>query len=110
MLQVAGKWDAVQSNEFVATFDIVQVGTQIDGGTRCTHSNESVRSVAASGKIQNDHFDFTVTWDNDTEGHYTGFLRRSGPDKGHITGDTVDTMNEGSHATWRSSRNFPLTV
>ena len=109
-LEVGGQWDAIQDNRFTAHFDIVQTGEQIDGGNRCSHSQGTVKSVAAKGHVLNDYFEFLVTWDNATEGKYTGLIRRSGPDKGFITGDTEDTMHPGSHAGWRSSRNFPFPI
>ena len=122
-VQVGGTWGAIQDNGFTASFDIEMqgqvnliefginnpfaFGTRIDGGTRCSHSNGTVRSHAATGYVQNDFFQLTVTWNNNTQGLYTGFLRRSGDKKGRITGDTRDLIH-GSHARWESDRTFPL--
>jgi hypothetical protein len=114
-LQAEGVWDAIQSNGFTAHFDLrltgqthPEGGLVIDGGNRCSHSNGEVKSTAAIGRVQNDYFELKVTWNNRTEGLYTGFIRRAGADTGLITGDTRDLVNSGSHATWKSSRNFPL--
>src|SRR5262245_18101287 len=111
-LEVGGQWDAIQDNGFVARVDIRQDGDQIDGGDRCSYevSTGTVRSVAAKGHVQNDYFEFLVTWNNATERRYTGFIRRSGPDTGFITGDTEDSMHPGNHSGWKSSRNFPFPV
>src|SRR5687767_12753577 len=94
-LQVGGAWEANQDNGYVAHFEIAQDGTQLDGGNRCSHSNGTVRSTAARGHVQNDHFSFTVTWDNRTEGLYEGFIQRVGPDRGLIVGTTKDVLHPG---------------
>lgn len=114
-LQAIGAWDAIQKNDFVAHFDITftgaahpEGGLEIEGGDRCSHSDGTVRSTAATGRVFNDRFELKVTWNNRTEGFYEGFLRRTGPDRGLITGDTKDLLNPGSRSTWKSSRNFPL--
>jgi hypothetical protein len=118
-LQATGAWDAIQDNGFTAHFDIrltgashPEGGLEIDGGDRCSHSDGTVRSTAASGRVFNDRFEFKVTWAPQgnlrTEGLYEGFLRRDGTDIGLITGDTRDLLHPGSHAGWKSSRNFPL--
>lgn len=115
-LQVDGEWDAIQDNHFTAHFNIKFTGgihsdggPEIDGGRRCHHSNGTVKSTHAQGHVLRDFFDFTVTWDNGTEGHYTGFVRRSG-EIGLIRGDTVDNFHPGSQTGWHSSRRFPLPI
>ena len=116
-LQVEGGWDAIQDNNFTAHFDIkftgrnhLDGGREIEGGKRCHHSNGNVKSLQAQGHVLRDFFDFTVTWDNGTEGHYHGFVRRSGEEIGIVKGDTEDNFHPGSHARWRSSRRFTLPI
>ena len=116
-LQVDGEWDAIQDNRFVAHFNIKFTGgihsdggLEIEGGKRCSHSNGTVTSLQAQGHVLRDFFDFTVTWDNGTEGHYHGFVRRTGDEVGIIKGDTEDNFHPGSQSGWHSSRRFSLPI
>jgi hypothetical protein len=116
-LQVEGQWDAIQDNHFVAHFDIKLTGAvhssgglEIEGGTRCSHSGGRVKSLGAVGHVLRDFFDFTVTWDNDSEGHYHGLVRRVAPEIGLIKGDTEDNFHPGSQSGWHSSRRFSLPI
>jgi hypothetical protein len=72
-IQVAGQWQIQQENGFIVDVNIAQTNNLLDG--LASHSGGTVRSTSAKGSVENEHFDFTIDWDNGTQGHYTGDLQ-----------------------------------
>lgn len=99
LFDVGGKWDAHQSNGFVANFDIQQTGTAIRGIG--SHSGGSV-SGTGEGSVHGDQFVFSVRWNNGTIGEYNGTFNSIG----RITGVFLDVNHPESQATWASSKTF----
>ncbi len=100
---ISGKWDAIQTNGFVAKFDMGRP-RQEDGafsGTG-THSNGSVVG-AGFGQVQGDEFRFRINWSNGTSGAYNGVFLQ-----GVVNGSTFDINNPEVFAGWKSSKAFSL--
>ena len=106
-INVAGEWQIIQKNGFTVDVNINQEGNQLNGF--CTHSNGSVRSNTATGFVDGESFDFTIAWNNNTRGHYTGQLEPghfTTDDQGILKGDSVDELHPESTSSWESSRTF----
>lgn len=106
-LQVGGQWFIRQNNGYVVELNVNQDKDQI--GAFATHSNGRVKSTQATGHVTSSNFKLTITWNNGTEGEYTGEWKpnRTGmpgalPGGGYLEGNTRDLKNQGSQSGWRS--------
>lgn len=98
---IRGLWDANQTNGFVVTVNVDPV--QPDGSftIQAEHSKGSVTGSGA-GHVKGDRVDFTITWNNGTQGAYNGTFNA----QGFIQGATFDVMHPESFAGWSSSKAF----
>jgi hypothetical protein len=96
---VSGTWDAIQSNGAIATFDIQQNGTGLTGSA--SHDSGAVNSIRAGGSVDGIRFFFSVEWDNNAVGEYSGIFNcmNSNPITARLTGITVNINNTFEQAT-----------
>ena len=102
-LQVHGTWEMVQKNGFKVLLHVNQDRDLISASA--SHSNGRVQSLEATGFVRGPNFDLTITWDNNTKGHYTGKWVHghfTQPPIGYLAGNTVDLINPESQAIWNS--------
>lgn len=102
-LQVGGRWEMVQSNGFRVVMDVTQEENRLSA--HAWHSAGRVESKEAVGSVNGPHFEMTITWNNDTKGHYTGEWSHgpyTAPPLGYLKGHTQDLNNPSSCASWES--------
>jgi hypothetical protein len=98
---VAGEWQAIQTNAFIADFTLNPARPDGSFTGRGSHSGGSVTGLGF-GSVHNDQFAFQIQWSNATEGFYAGPFDRNG----QIIGVTFDVAHPDERAGWKSSKVF----
>jgi hypothetical protein len=102
-LQVGGEWDIARTNGFRVSVNISQREDKLSAFA--SHSAGRVQSTEAPGFVAGPNFQMTITWDNGTQGLYTGKLTHgpfTPPPIGFLKGHTKDLTHPGSEADWES--------
>lgn len=99
---VGGKWDLYQSNGFNTTVVITPSGSELRGRAQTQSSKfKSTQPIIAGtldGRINGNRLTFTVYWNNNSVGVYTGIIAPTGK----IEGTTYDKWHSGNRAAWYS--------
>jgi hypothetical protein len=99
-------WDVIQGNALRITIDIDTVRPDGTFDLEASHSNSMVRGRGFGELTRDsvgDRIHFTITFDNDTQGDYSGTFDA----QGFINGASFDVKHPQSKAGWRSSIPFP---
>jgi hypothetical protein len=102
-MDVSGQWDIVQENGFRVLINVTQTNDQLTA--HASHSAGRVLSTEAKGFVQGPYFDMTITWNNNTRGHYTGTFTRGNfdsPPNGFLKGSAVDELHPNNVTDWFS--------
>jgi hypothetical protein len=100
-INIAGHLKIVQSNGAVVEADMHQNGNQLSG--YCEHHNGQVHSTEVTGTVTGQHVDFTITWDDQTKGHYWGDLQAgffTDNWQGILKGRSQDLLHPAVQADW----------
>ena len=98
-IDISGTYDIIQSNGFTVTITMIQHGDQLSGSAR--YGNMGSQSV--TGWVSNEHVDFNIKWNNNSEGHYWGDLTSgyfTGNWDGILKGRSQDVNVPSSTADW----------
>jgi hypothetical protein len=110
-LQVGGDWQIIQTNGARVQIHVNQTNDQLEASA--SHDAGRVLSERAKGHVQGPNFNMTITWDDGTEGCYTGKLKTGvfhRPGEGILEGKTRDLKHPQSTADWHSDGHAPFRV
>ena len=105
-----GTWEIAQSTGYRVLVTITQEDDRLSA--TASHSGGAVTATRATGFVNGPNFELTITWNNGTEGKYTGQFSHgpfTPPPIGFLKGETFDTKHPASRATWQSEgKNFEI--